>query len=399
MATLKKQNKISATAAYSILQIVCWGFFAVTLVFASNVLYDYGFRDSQISIFLGICTALSFGLQILCAEAVNASKHLKVWMLLLALGILMLLCNSLILIPGVHAWAAVPAYGMACCILLMLPSFVNAIGMDAIRRGSPTNYSIARGLGSLGYSILAFFTGSLVRLHGTKMVALVGGLTAALMIVGILWFHASGESNLLPVADVPEKEEKKSGFLRKYPMFALFLVGSVIIQYAHNLPSNFMYQIMLTKNGGAQEQGLASSICALSELPVMFFFPLLMRRLRCDKWVRFSAMFMILKAVGILAASTPGGIYVAQATQSLGYGLFVISSVNYAELVVGKGESVRAQTYLGSTATVGCLLATSTGGFLCEHLSVNAMVWTSLIASVIGGLLVLFTAEKTRDKN
>ena len=82
---------------------------------------------------------------------------------------------------------------------------------------------------------------------------------------------------------------------------------------------------------------------------------------------------------------------------ALGYGLFVISSTNYAELVVGRGESVRAQTYLGSTATVGALLATSTGGFLCQHLGVPAMVMTSFGAAMAGGLLILFTAEKTRQ--
>lgn len=398
MGILKRKNGISATTAYSLLQIVCWGFFAVTLVFASNVLYDYGFTDSYISIFLGLCTALSFGIQILVAEMVNASEKVKVWMVLLLLGLAMLGGNLLILIPGVPRWAGVLSYGMACCILLMLPSFVNAVGMDAIRRGSPTNYSVARGLGSLGYSVLAYFTGSLVRLHGTRMVAVVGGATAFFMVVGTIWFHMTGEKDLEELPRETEKPlQKNHGFLKQYPLFAVFLVGSVIIQYAHNLPSNFMYQIMLTRNGGAQEQGLASAICALSELPVMFFFPILMRYLRCDKWVRFSAMFMILKAVGILMASTPNGIYVAQATQALGYGLFVISSVNYAELVVGRGESVRAQTYLGSTATVGCLLATSTGGFLCEHLSVNAMVFTSLIASLVGGLLILFTAEKTKQ--
>lgn len=395
---MKQRRFLSATAAYSLLQVVCWGFFAVTLVFASNVLYDYGFRDSHISIFLGICTALSFGIQIVTAELVNASKKIKVWMVLLLLAVLMVLGNGLALLSRVPVFLRVIAYGMNCCILLMLPSFVNAIGMDAIRRGSPTNYSIARGLGSLGYSILAFLTGSLVRQRGTEMVSLVGGITALFMVIGTLWYHLAGEKDLQALPEAPKKQEaKQGGFLKQYPMFALFLLGSIIIQYAHNLPSNFMYQIMLTKNGGAQEQGLASAICAFVELPVMFFFPILMRKIRCDKWVRFSAMFMILKAVGILAARNPGGVYVAQATQALGYGLFVISSVNYAELVVGRGESVRAQTYLGATATVGCLLATSTGGFLCEHLSVAAMVWTSLLASLAGGLLILFTAEKTKS--
>ena len=82
-------------------------------------------------------------------------------------------------------------------------------------------------------------------------------------------------------------------------------------------------------------------------------------------------------------------------TQIIGYGLYTISSVNYAGLVVGKGESVRAQSYLGSTSTVGCLLALSTGGVICEHFGAQTMVLVSLAAALIGGVTVAFTAQKT----
>ena len=392
---MKKRQFLSATAAYSLLQIVSWGFFSVNLVFASNVLYGFQFTDSQISIFLGLCTGLSFPLQLGLAELSASGRKVTMWGLLTVLGFTMLLTNGLVLLPGIPGWAAIASYGMACLILLMLPSFVNAIGMDAIRRGSPTNYAFARGMGSLGYSVLAYLTGMLVRSRGTAMVPVLGSICAVLMVISVLWYHGSGEKNLEILEKKQQSNTEKTGFLGKYPRFTLFLGATVLIQYAHNLPSNFMYQIMLTKNGGAAQQGVATAICALVELPIMFFFPVLMRKLRCDKWVRFSAMFVILKAAGILLARTPGGVYLAQATQSLGYGLFVISSVNYAELVVDRGESVRAQTYLGSTASVGCLLATATGGFLCQHLGVTAMVMTSLIASVAGGLLILLTAEKT----
>ena len=393
---MKRREFFAATGAYSLVQIVSWGFFAVNLVFASNVLYDFGYTDSQISIFLGICTGISFPLQLALAELSAGRKTCSMWKMLLGLSLVMLVSNGLTLVPGLPGWAAVTAYGGACLTLQMLPSFANAMGMDAISRGSPTNYSIARGMGSLGYSVLAWLTGVLVRRGGTDMVPLIGSLCSLLMGAGVIFYHRTGEQNLIPVEKPRETQRKNGSFLKKYPKFALFLGAGILIQYAHNLPSNFMYQIMLTKNGGAAEQGLATAICALVELPVMFFFPLLMRRLRCDRWVRFSALFVTVKAAGILLAGSPQGVYLAQATQSLGYGLFVISSVNYAELVVGRGESVRAQTYLGATATVGCLLAGSTGGFLCQHLGVQAMVLISLVLSLAGGLLILFTAEKTK---
>lgn len=389
----RKIHTVNATAAYALLQIVCWGFFAVTLCFSSNVLYGFGFTDSRISILLGICTGLSFMLQILTAEVIG--KKGRLWVILALLGAGMAACHVLVVAPGIPKGIAVPAFGLACTTLLMLPSFVNAIGMDAIKRGSPTNYSVARGLGSMGYSALAFLTGYFVKGYGYRMVGVIGGVLAILLAASAVWFHRAGEREL----EVREavRQEKKKGFLREYPLYTVFLIGSVLLQLSHNLLSNFMYQIMLTKQGGAGEQGIASAICALVELPVMFFFPLLMRRIRCDKWVRFASLFVAVKCVGILLASTPYGVYAAQATQALGYGLYTISSVNYAEMVVGRGESVRAQTYLGSTATVGTLLATSTGGFLCQHLGVQAMVTVSLLVALAGGITIALTAEKTRQ--
>ena len=393
----KKQNGFHATSAYALLQVVCWGFFAINMGFSSNVLIQgHGFTDSQVSILLGLCTAGSFVLQLVTAERIAASKKLRMWAVLSVLGVVMAVSNLLVLIPGISALAAGICYGLAVLILLMMPSFVNAIGMDAIMRGSATNYSAARAVGSLGYSVLAYVTGLLVRGWGIRMVSVMGALCAVLLTVSALWFHAVGEKGL-PEAEARVRQEKEPGFLRAYPRFTVFLIASVFLQFSHNLLTAFLFQIMQIKQGGAAEQGVAAAISALVELPVMFFFPLMMRRLRCDKWVRFSSLFVAVKCVGILLAATPGGIYLAQATQMLGYGLYTISSVNYAELVVGRGESVRAQTYLGATATVGTLFATSTGGFLCQHLGPQVMVMVSLAAALLGGVMIAFTAEKTRQ--
>lgn len=393
----KQLNRWNATAAYSMLQIVCWGFYAITLCFSSNVLYGYGFRDDQISILLGICTAVSFGLQLILAELIAKCPKMKVWGVLTVVGITMVISNFVVWMPGIPSFIAIPFFGLSCVLLQTMPSWVNAIGMDAIKRGSPANYSIARGIGSLGYSILAYATGMLVREYGYRMVPALGGMVALVLVISAVWFHYAGEHGLPEVVQMHSQEKKSSSFLKQYPLFAVFLAGSIALQFSHNLVSNFMYQIMLTKNGGAGEQGIATAICAFVELPVMFFFPLLMRKIRCDKWVRFASLFIAVKSIGIFLSATPYGIYVAQATQMLGYGLYTISSVNYAEMVVGRGESIRAQTYLGATCTVGNLLAMSTGGFLCQHLGPQAMVLVSLIAALAGGFTILFTAEKTRD--
>lgn len=391
------KQKYNATAAYTMLQIATWGFYAVILSFSSNVLYDFGFLDSQISILLGISTAVSFVMQLAAAELVSRRPGIRVFGIMAVLGCVMILGNLVVWMPGMPAWLAIGAFAVACMILQMLPSLANAMGMDAIKRGSPTNYSIARGMGSLGYSVLAYVTGILVRSRGSRMVPVMGGACAVILTVAVVWYHFAGERGLPESVKTPGVQTGGHGFLGQYPRFTVFLVGSVFLQFSHNLLSNFMYQIMLVKNGGAGEQGTATAICALVELPVMFFFPLLMRKIRCDKWVRFASLFITVKALGIFLAATPYGVYVAQATQMLGYGLYTISSVNYAEMVVGRGESVRAQSYLGATSTVGGLLASATGGIICQYFGAQTMVLVSLAAGLAGGITIALTAQKTKE--
>ena len=390
-----KQNKWNCTISYTLLQITTWGFYAVVLAYSSNVLYSFQFTDSQISLLLGISTVVAFVLQIGLAELVTRWRNLKVYMVLLILGAVMLVGNLVVAMPQMHKALAVGAYAVGCMVLQMIPSFTNAIGMEAIERGSATNYSIARGMGSLGYSVLAYATGILVRQWGVEVVPGVAVGVAVMMVISTIWYHMAAERNLPDLGPTKKKMDHKGGFLRQYPRFAVFLVAVTLLQFSHNLVSSFMFQIMLVKNGTAAEQGIATAICALVELPVMFFFPYMMRKLRCDKWVRIAGLAMALKGIGILLATNPYGVYIAQATQMVGYGLLTIASVNYARLVVGLGESVRAQSYLGSTGTVGSFAALSTGGVICQYWGAQTMVLVSLVLALAGGLMILLTAQKT----
>ena len=390
-----KQNKWSATFSYTLLQIATWGFYAVMLSYSSNVLYGFDFTDSQISLVLGASTIVAFFLQLALAEMVTRWRNLRVYMVLLALGAVLLVGNLLVWMPQMNRAVAVGAYAVGCMVTQMIPSFTNAMGMGAIERGSATNYSIARGLGSLGYSALAYGTGVLVRQWGVKMVPGVAMGVAAMLLISVVWYHLAAERDLPEFGPSKKKVEHKTGFLRQYPRFAVFLLAMTLLQFSHNLLASFMFQIMLVKNGTAAEQGVATAISALVELPVMFFFPYLMRKLRCDKWVRMAGFAMALKALAMLLSTDPYGIYAAQATQMAGYGLLTIASVNYARLVVGMGESVRAQSYLGATGTVGSFAALSTGGVICQYFGAQTMVLVSMILALAGGTMILLTAQKT----
>ena len=213
-------HRCNATASYALLQIMCCGFYAVSLCFSSNVLYGCGFTDSQISMLLGVCTGLSFVMQLWLAERIASHPKIRVWGILVVLGAVMALSNLLVLIPGIPKIGAAVSFGVVCMLLQTLPSWTNAVGMAAIKRGSAANYSIARGLGSLGYSILAYFTGILVARRGASMVAGVGAVCGLVLAAAAVWFHFAGERGLPEEMPAVRPDGQKGSFLRQYPLFA-----------------------------------------------------------------------------------------------------------------------------------------------------------------------------------
>ena len=386
-------DKLNCTAGYSLVQFVTWSYYAVVLAFASNVLYKFGFSDSRISLFMGIFTALSVAVQVAAGELLSRIKKWDVAGVLVLFGAVMLLCAAVVLLPDCNRILAVGAFGVICMLLQTLPSLANSMGMDSIRRGAPTDYSIARGIGSLGYSVTALLTGVLVRRLGVAAVHMLTIGVSVLLILSAVWYRRTIRD--LAEAESEENRESKGPFFSRYPRFAVFLFGMAFLCVSHGLLCNFMFQIMTSRGAGAMEQGVATSISSLVELPIMFGFPFMLKKLRCDKWVRIAGFCMLLKPLLILLADSPGGIYLAQATQSIGYGLWVIGSVNYAERVVDQGESIRAQSYHGAVTTVSTVLALSMGGVLIEYLGVQTMVMVSLGCSLVGAVIVLFAAQKT----
>ena len=66
---------VNATSAYILLQATAWSFYAIIMSFSSNVLRDFGFSDSRISLVLGLSTVGSFALQLILAELISRFRR------------------------------------------------------------------------------------------------------------------------------------------------------------------------------------------------------------------------------------------------------------------------------------------------------------------------------------
>ena len=384
-------KKLQANASYSLVHASMWGMYAVIIYFAKTFLSDQGLSDAMCSLVLGVTAATSVFLNIAVSEVIKRNQNIKLYAATMALAALILLG-----LGGMFMENKVLALSGICLVLTLLqlaPGMCNSLGMDAIAKGAPATYAVARGIGSMAFATVSLLAGNLIDKFGTEAVPVVGGTMAAILILMVLWFHNCAEKDLPAVTVAPtEQIKKKDNFLSKNPMFTLFLVGASLMNISHYYLVVFLSDVIKALKLGSDVVGTAAAISTYVELPIMLGFAFLTRKMRCNTLLKFSCFMFLLKCLGVTFADGAMGIYLAHATQIVGYGLYAIASVTYAGEVMGKEDAVRAQSYLAGTISIGNVVAMSTGGLM----SVQTMMWVSTCCAALGALVVLFSAKSKK---
>ena len=380
------------TFQYALQQIMLWAQYGCLFSYANPYLtQQLGLSDSAAGLVLGLATGLSFLLQPLLASAVDRSSLDARKVCLLTALVNGLSCFAVVLIPG----GATVSFAIACLTLQILPSFSNAMGMEAMRSGREINFAVARGIGSVSFGVFAKVTALLIQRCGNQSVAVGGGIIALLFLLTTLLFPTL------------EKEppshttlDRSSGLFRREPRFLLMIIASVLLYVGHNALCNCMFRVAESKlapsfiDRATDLQGSALLIAAIAELPTMFLFTWMLKKVRCDIWLCLSCGFMTLRL--LLTWLLPGeiGLLLTQVTQMGGYALYAVASVYYVGTIMKKADVVKGQTYLGASNTLGCLFAYVVGGVLIDKLGTHAMLLTCLCLSVAGTVLMLCARQR-----
>ena len=383
-------SKLKANLSYCLIHASMWGMYAVIIYFANDFLKAQGLSGPMCSLVLGMTAAASVLLNIGVSEIIKRTQKVKLYVTTVALAALILLG-----LGGMLVNSKVLALAGICLVLTLLqlaPGMCNSLGMDAIAKGAPAAYAVARGIGSVAFATVSLCSGLLIAKFGEGAVPAVGGTMAAILILAVLWFHNCVETKLPEAVVAPQvtDEKKKDNFLAKNPMFTMFLLGAALMNISHYYLVVFLGNVTDSLSLGKEVQGAAAAVSTYVELPIMLGFAFLTRKMRCNNLLRISCFMFLLKCLGMTFADSAMDIYLAHATQIVGYGLYAIASVTYAGEVMGKEDAVRAQSYLAGTISIGNVVAMSTGGFM----GVEVMLWVSTGCALVGALIVLLTAKK-----
>ena len=391
----KKQN---LTTAYAYIQGFFWMSFAAVMGFTSIYLLAAGFSNTEIGLLIAAAGIISAVLQPALASYADkpSSPSLKKIVIILTF---VLLASSALLVLFYQRSALFTGlfYGACITVLQLLTPLVNALGMESINQGKSLNFGVSRGMGSVAYAIAAYVLGIIVAKAGVLSIPVTMLLVYAVFLLVLFRFPFTKTKKA--AARIERQSSSPLVFFKRYKRFGIVLIGCSLLYISHVLLNSFTFQIVESKGGGSSEMGFAMALASMIELPTLFLFVSMVKKVRCDIWFRISGIFFMLKSLGSLFAPSIVPFYFVQLLQIGGWALITVSSVYYVNSIMEEQDAIKGQAYIAMTYTLGSVLGALIGGPLIDKAGVNTMLTFATVAAFVGMIIVLFASERTPVPN
>jgi PPP family 3-phenylpropionic acid transporter len=167
------------------------------------------------------------------------------------------------------------------------------------------------------------------------------------------------------------------------------LFGTIILFIAHNMDGNFLINEIRNLGGDTAIMGYVAAFTAITEVPVMIFASKLPKKWETVQYIRLSFVFFIVK---ILAYALVPGIplfFAARVLQAPSYALYTVLIVGYADHMVARKDSAKAQSLACSMPTVGSVLASLIGGRMFDTVGVQPTMLTAAAIAAVGAVIAL----------
>ena len=379
----------SLTAHYALIMAFFWSNFTVLSNYASVYLLGHQFRNTEIGFMIAAASLLSALVQPLVGIYADRPRSLSVKQILFGMTGLFLMATVLISISSERSpLILIVSYAVALMLLQSMIPFTNALGTLSAGAGHRINFGIARGVGSLAYAIASILIGMATERFGISIIPLtaIGAYTG----LGLCLLPFPFRKNT-----VTSKKDSSKGFLKKYPGFVIILAASSCLYSSHVLLGNFAFQIISSKGGNSESLGFAYAIAAVMELPMMFCFTRLLKRMNAGKWLIVSGFAFFVKSAGTLVASNVAGFQCVQSLQILAYAVITVASVYYIDDIMKPEDAVKGQAFFTMTNTIGSVLASAIGGWLLDISGVTSLVTTAIGFAGIGAITMLVGVKKS----
>ena len=398
--TMISQKKLQLE--YCCLQGFYWMLYCVAIGYLNSYLTGVGLRPGAVGIITATCGVLATLVQPVLGKLADRDQRYG-WKIQLQVSLLLCLGCYFVLKLCKDPMVSGLVSGVILLLLYVMMPFVSGAGFYYEKMGITINFGTARGFGSLFYSVASYLLGFWVADFGVGCISTAGILVVLCFFVTATVmpyqttgaaFQAEEQAEGKPNRD----KEKTLDFFKEYPRFTGMLVGFVFLMVFHAMTNTYMLQIVENVGGGTAEMGVVLALAGFLELPVMFAFSWLVKKVSSYRLLLLAGIGFAGKSILYITATTVFMIYAAQLLQIISYALFAAVSVYYANEVMDEKNKLRGQALVGSSITIGAVLGNLLGGALAQGFGIQMTLIAGVAAAVMGTVVILLMKQPAQIK-
>ena len=392
-----KKSSVIWTIKYTLLNAAYFSAFCTLHAYAAVYLLANGFNNTEVGMLLAAANIVSAVLQPIIASIIDRPGRLSNRSFIL-ISVLIILAGSIILmfIPG-NKILIFAVYAVIYMFQFVYQPVMTALCFEYQKAGCDIFYGLARGLGSASFAVTSIFVGSAVEKGGVSILLWINVATMVLSALVIIMFRKPGGENN-PVESEEKKSSETSGsfssFVRSYPAFMLFLLGTICFFFAHNMINDFMIQIIRSLGGNETELGYATFLQAILELPVMALIGVVLKKISADKLLIISGFAFFIKILILVFAKGMPMMYLSQSFQLFAYAIFIPAGAYYVSRTMDDLDQVKGQAFITSAITTGGVFSNLISGVILDHLGIKTMLVTGSIVCAVGVVITFFAMTR-----
>ena len=391
-------NQKSLNAKYALVNIGYMLLASGSVGFAFNYLTEVGFEAGTIGTTMSVMSLIGVFLGPAAGDLVDRSEKLTQKLFIAGSMVVAAIFGLLLLFVPAGSIVILPLVVVAfSCCMVGVP-MVNSMAFIYEKAGGVINYGLCRGLGSAAYAVGANMVGRLWAILGARTLPIVIVVGSLFTLCAALIMPPEPNDEVVDTEAPAEKPASISiwQFFGRYSKVVPIICALVLLYFCHNVVNTYMGAILANIMVGATDaqvaevQGNALFIQAMVELPIMFGFVFIMRKLTINQILVISAVFYSLKHIIILLAPSVPMFYAAMVLQMFSYAAIAPAVVYFCNEQVAAEDQNKGQAIFLTSNSVGSLLASFVGGWLFQLLGVQVGLTIGVGASIVGTVLMVF---------
>ena len=386
-----------------------WMIYAAVSSFASVYLLSIGYSNSEIGIIMAIANVLAVIMQPLTADLADRSKKVSLIGISQIMTIMMMGFMVFMFLIHKKAITLFVIYVLLLAWHTVLHPLFNSLNFKLQESGVHINFGICRSGGSLAYSILCLFLGTLVEKHGVMVLPITGEVVSLMLLISLMLtaiqfkkLSAVNAEKIEAAKEAAPKEEEINlvDFVKRNKLFFVLNIGVVFLYFHNQVLNNFMLQIVTNVGGNSEDMGRIFSLMAFLEIPTLFCFDWINKKFSCAFLLKVASIGFVIKIALVFLARSVALIFVAQCFQVISFALFLPAMVHYVDEIMSKGEAVKGQALYTMMITVTTVIGSFAGGLILDMSGARMLTLVALISTCIGAAIVIVMINKvnTREK-